>query len=92
MGQKISKEETFLAHILEKMNELYGFTFVVYHKRTQKIVHVPLEILARTNGYIFDFCTESFNNGTMTSVQLPDEFKVLDYYCNHINALINYKE
>lgn len=92
MGQKISKKEAFLARILDKMNELYGFTFVVYHKRTQKIVHVPLEILARTNGYIFDFCTESFNNGTMTSVQLPDEFKVLDYYCNHINALINYKE
>lgn len=86
-----SWDET-LAIILQKINELYNFTFVVYHNQIRRTVHVPLEVLALTNGYMFDFCTESFNNGTMTSIQLPKELQSIDYYCEKIKALIDYKK
>lgn len=79
-----------LISVLKKLNEAYGFTFLMpYNNSMWWRIKLPLEILSKTNGYEFDYCTESFNKGTMTSVRLPERLESIDYYCDKIQALCN---
>lgn len=78
-----------LISVLKKLNEAYGFTFLMPYNSMWWRIKLPLEILSKTNGYEFDYCTESFNMGTMTSVRLPERLQSIDYYCDKIQALCN---
>lgn len=85
---QISSLNSSLYLILNKINEIYDFTFFTRPlNQENKLLKLPLELLAQTNGFIFDFCTESFNNGSMTSMLLPEHLQDVDYYYNKIQAL-----
>lgn len=75
---------------LSKLNEVYGFQFVITKCKycNTSVFHVPLKILYQMDGEQFDFRDDSFEEGTMKSIKLPTEYKDAQFYVDKIEEML----
>ena len=70
-----------------KLNEIYGLKLLtgITHFPGGHNIRVPFNILYKMDGLQFDFRNDSFEHGTMQSIQLPPTYKDISFYIEKIN-------
>ena len=78
-------------NLFRVLNELYGTNLIqtFTNKKINVAARVPYELLYEMNGLQFDLREDSFEDGTMKSLTIPNEFKELNYYKNEILRIAN---
>lgn len=73
---------------LLKLNEIYGFKFLMVHRSLSTNFKVPYKVLYQMDGEQFDFRDDSFEEGTMKSIKLPTEYKDAQFYIDKIEEML----
>ena len=74
---------------LLKLNEVYGLQLLTIKLHIATYFRVPHKVLYTMDGTQYDFRDDSFENGTMKSIKLPQKYKDGQFYVDKIEEILS---